>query len=126
MTRAATLAAMPLVVQDSAMPISTPVPSVIIAALVARRGDGEAHRVEQRAEDGDAARPEAIDQRAGERLRDAPDDVLHGNRHGEIGRLQPEVLHDGRLEQTEALPQPHGDRQHDGGARQDQHGLRRG
>ena len=67
MTRAATLAAMPLVVHESATPTSTPVPSVIIAALVARAVMARPSRIEQRAEDGDAARPEAVDQRAGER-----------------------------------------------------------
>jgi hypothetical protein len=57
--------------------------------------------------------------RAGERLQESPGEVLHGERKGEIGNRNVDVLRQRLQEDAERLPQAHAQREHDGGADQD-------
>ena len=123
-TRAAMLAVMPDVVQASATPISTPAPSTIgkapCAVAVSRHARDEHAR----------CRPSATQRvpclsasDAGERLAQAPGDLLHGDGQREVGDGDAQFLGGRRLEQAQVLPDAHGQGHHQGGPAQDGVGL---
>src|SRR4029077_201411 len=60
---------------------------------------------------------------ADQRLRKAPDDILHRQRQRKVGRRHREVVGDRRQEQSETLAYPHAQREQQRGANQDQPGL---
>ncbi len=68
-------------------------------------------------------RPEAQphDQRAGDRLQQAPGEVLDRDGQREVGDAERQVARDRLKKQTERLANAHAERQHDRGADQDRH-----
>ncbi len=83
------------------------------------RHQGEAHDVHQRTHDHDRAEAVAHRQRTGQRLQEAPGEVLHGQRQGEVRHRDADVVRQRLQEDAQALAQAHAERQHQRGADQD-------
>jgi hypothetical protein len=79
-----------------------------------RRQHHEAGDIAGRPRHHQAAEAEPTGQRAGDRLEQAPGDVLDGDGDGEIGDLEREIAGQGLEEQPQALAQPQREAQHQG------------
>jgi len=79
----------------------------------------EAGEIEHGAADHDAPKADAHRQCAGDRLQEAPCKILHRDRQREVRDRDRDVARERLHEQAKALPQPHAEAQHDGGARQE-------
>ena len=110
----ATASAMPDAVQASEVPIRN------AGADAERRRsrlrvaeDDKARHIERRACHHERAIADAHRERAGDRLQEAPGEVLHRDRQREVRDRDGDVARQRLHEQPEALAQPHAERQHD-------------
>jgi hypothetical protein len=69
----------------------------------------------------DRAKAQPHCQRAGNRLQDAPSQVLHGQGKGKVGYRDRDILRQRLHDEPEALTQTHAQAQHHGRAKQDRH-----
>ena len=88
-----------------------------------RSHDAQANDVDRRARHHRDAQTEAVGDRADQRLREAPDNVLDRQSQREIGRRHREIVRDWREKQSETLAHPHAEREQQGGADQNQPSL---
>ena len=73
----------------------------------------EAHDIHDRAGNHDRTEAEPRRQRAGDRLQEAPGEILDGDRQREVGDGDVNVICQRLHEQTEALTQTHAEAEHD-------------
>ena len=88
-----------------------------------RSHDAQTDDVDRRARHHGDAQTEAVGDRADQRLRKAPDNVLNRQRQRKIRRRHREIVRDRRQEQSETLAYPHAEREQQGGSDQNQPGL---
>ncbi len=111
-------------VQESDMPISTPVPSKQRDCAGREHGHHETGGEADAAQHQHDAHAETIGDRADERLGDAPDHVLQREGKGEIGNGEAEIAGDRHHEKAEALSHAHAETHKQRSGRDNRHALR--